>query len=95
MTEQTFSADRRREPERVPLEGEVVVQIEPGQVIGSGQNLSEDGVFFVADGKLRVRVRIEGREGEFFGELVRVESLAAGQTGIAVRFDPGAGLKID
>ncbi len=75
----------RRRSERRPLDGPVVVWFDDTPLVGSGQNVSEDGVFFVADGGVKVRVQIEGKE-QVVGEVVRVTSMGHGKTGIAVAF---------
>jgi hypothetical protein len=79
------SIDNRRDP-RLPLDGEVTVEFERGSIVGSGQNISQQGVFFTAAGSLPVTVRIAGRDEVVAGELVRVESMGDGRIGIAVRF---------
>ena len=62
-------------------------------LVGNGQNISEQGVFFVAEGRVVVEVEIEGREGVLQGELVRTENMGSGSVGIAVKFDePHPGL---
>jgi|GEM_PF-6948160 len=82
---QTSNQGRRRE--RVEMDREVTIRIGEHVLIGNGQNISDQGVFFVAEGRLPVSVEIEGREGALKGELVRTENMGAGQLGIAVRFD--------
>ena len=72
---------------RVDLAGQVTIRFAADALVGSGKNVSDQGVFFVADGSVPVKVTIEGREGELDGELVRVESMGAGKVGIAVKFD--------
>ena len=54
---------------------------------GSGQNISREGVFFLAEGRVPVHVEIEGRAGSIAGELVRIENMGSGMVGIAVKFD--------
>jgi hypothetical protein len=79
------TADRRG-PSRQPLSGRVVIELERVQLVGPGQNISSDGVYFVSDGNIPVRVHLEGRDGEITGELVRVEAMGQGKLGVAVRF---------
>jgi len=76
----------RRVIERVPMEGSVTVFFDEQQVIGPGQNMSEEGVFFVAEAALRVRVLIDGSDEWRDGEIVRVQSMGEGNLGMAVRF---------
>jgi hypothetical protein len=86
MTKRQSTAGERRDTTRQPTDAQVeVLWVEPG-VVGSGQNISDDGVYFVTPGPVRVRVRVEGVELD--GELVRAQSLDGSQTGIAVRFAP-------
>ncbi len=92
MTERTIQEKRQPEPERrgedrQPLAGQVVVRFDDVPLIGSGQNLSQEGVFFVADGAVRVMVQMEGRD-TVVGEVVRMTSMGDGRTGIAVAFLP-------
>ncbi|MEM7206014.1 MAG: PilZ domain-containing protein [Planctomycetota bacterium] len=81
------TTDERRINNRAPLDNEVTVRFEPQQVVGPGQNISEDGVFFVADAAINVQVEISGTGGEWrAGEIVRIQSMGEGKVGIAVRF---------
>jgi hypothetical protein len=75
----------RRDP-RIELDGDVTIRIEASTLTGSGQNISQQGVYFLAEGPVPVTVCVAGR-GEVRGRLVRVESRGDGQCGIAVRFD--------
>ena len=70
---------------RLPLPDEVTVSIETVTLRGSGENVSESGVYFIADEVVRVRVAIGGTT--IGGDLVRIESHGQGRTGIAIRFD--------
>jgi hypothetical protein len=90
MHKQTRLEQERRGGDRQPLMGEVVVSFEDSPLIGSGQNASPEGVFFVAEGAVRVQVQLEGRE-PVVGEVVRMTSMGNGKIGIAVAFpDPGS-----
>ena len=83
------SEQERRHDDRQPLMGEVVVRFEDTPLIGSGQNASREGVFFVAEGAVRVQVQLEGEE-PVIGEVVRMASMGNGKIGIAVAFpNPG------
>jgi len=83
---QTKQSDQeRRGGDREPLAGNVVVRFDDIPLIGSGQNISPEGVFFVAEGAVRVRVQMAGGE-PVVGEVVRVTSMGDGRTGIAVVF---------
>lgn len=77
---------RNRQAPRVDLDGEVTIRFPAGTLVGSGENISVQGVFFTADGSLPVVVQVAGR-GEVPGRLVRLESMGDGRIGIAVRFD--------
>lgn len=74
---------------RRELDAEVTIRFGPGAIAGSGQNISEQGLFFTADASVPVSVHIAGR-GVVHGHLVRLESMGGGRFGIAVRFDDGA-----
>ena len=71
---------------RVDLGERVTIHFEGGCIVGPGQNLSAQGVFFTAAASLPVTVRIDGRDEVVRGELVRVETMGDGRVGIAVRF---------
>lgn len=75
-----------RQSPRVELDGEVTIRFDAGAIVGSGENISVQGVFFTADGSLPVTVQVAGR-GDVRGRLVRLESMGDGRIGIAVRFD--------
>ena len=79
------SKDNRREP-RHPFDAAVTVEVDAAQLVGSGENISSQGVFFTVAERLSVTVRIDGRTDGIRGELVRVESMGGGKVGIAVRF---------
>lgn len=80
---------RGRQLPRVDIANEVTIRFEAGSIVGSGENISLQGVFFTADGSLPVTVQVAGR-GEARGKLVRLESMGDGRIGIAVRFDEPA-----
>jgi len=86
MQERTVATNHevRRAP-RVELDGEVAIRFDGGTILGSGENVSEQGVFFTAAAALPVTVHVAGR-GEIRGELVRLETIGDGRIGIAVRF---------
>ena len=91
MTEPMIQDKRQPDPERrgedrQPLGGQVVVRFDAVPLIGSGQNLSPEGVFFVADAAVQVLVQLEGRD-TIVGEVVRMTSMGDGKTGIAVTFN--------
>lgn len=86
MQERTVPANPEiRRASRVDLDGEVTIRFDSGAILGSGQNISEQGVFFTAAAALPVTVHLAGR-GEVRGELVRLETIGDGRIGIAVRF---------
>ncbi|MFM1871553.1 MAG: hypothetical protein RL398_975 [Planctomycetota bacterium] len=80
------SIENRRDP-RYDLDREVALEISADAIVGPGQNISQQGVFFTAQTKVPVTVRIAGRAEPIPGELVRFESMGGGRVGIAVRFD--------
>ena len=83
---ETTSINTRR-ADRVGFDGTVTVRFDAGEIVGSGQNASEQGVFFVSETPIKVNVEIAGRDGAMTGELVRIENMGAGAVGIAVKFD--------
>lgn len=87
MSDDKQAAIEGRRAARVELDRKVTIRIGDQVLVGNGQNISEQGVFFAAEGRLPVEVEIEGREGPLTGQLVRAENMGAGQLGIAVRFD--------
>lgn len=85
-TEDATVHDKRRGDRREAMDGVVTVRFEDQQVVGPGQNVSDEGLFFVADGAVRVAVEVEGDGGCRSGEVVRVQSMGEGKVGIAIRF---------
>ncbi len=81
---ESTTTGERRDTTREPIDSVVEVIWTAPSLRGSGQNISEDGVYFAVDGPIRVRVRVDGAE--VAGELVRVQSLDGARTGVAVRF---------
>ncbi|MCC6670628.1 MAG: PilZ domain-containing protein [Planctomycetes bacterium] len=83
--------DDRRQSPRSAFSGRVTVRFGADALAGPGQNISREGVCFVADGVVRVLVEVEGRPEPVVGELVRVQTTGDGRTNLAIRFvDPGA-----
>ncbi|MHC5062662.1 MAG: hypothetical protein ACYTG5_01655 [Planctomycetota bacterium] len=79
-------ADERRGDARQPFEGEIRVRLLDPILVGPGENISGDGVFFVTEGSVQVEVSA-GEDGKVYqGELVRLHSMGGGKTGVAVRF---------
>lgn len=75
----------RRISDRNSMTQSVEVRFPEEPATGPGQNLSEDGVLFVTQESLRVRVRI-GDEQWVDGELIRVQNMGEGRIGVAVKF---------
>ena len=75
----------RRSSDRNPMMKSVEVRFSEESVTGPGQNVSEDGVLFITQESLRVRVRI-GDEQWADGELIRVQNMGEGRIGVAVKF---------
>lgn len=88
MSERMKHLKSNRNHERSSFENEVSVTFQTDAVCGSGKNISDAGVFFVAEQDVRVRVRIGDQEVDGF--LVRMENHGPGKTGIAVRFPEGS-----
>ena len=87
MTDDKQASIENRRSERIEMDSQVTIRFSGEQLVGNGQNISEQGVFFVAEGRVPVEVQIEGRDGVLTGELVRTENMGAGFVGIAVKFD--------
>ncbi|MBL9078916.1 MAG: PilZ domain-containing protein [Planctomycetes bacterium] len=85
MVDAHTTANQRREP-RVPLDATVTVEVPATEIQGSGENISSQGVFFTAAGRLQVVVHIGGHGRTVAGELVRCETMGDGRVGIAIRF---------
>ena len=68
------------------MAGPVTVCFDELKLIGPGQNISPEGVFFIADTSLRVTVHVEGEDEPRIGELIRVQNMGEGRVGVAVRF---------
>lgn len=77
--------DDRRGSGRRPAAADVTVVFDGRPLVGPSENLSREGVFFVAEGSLRVRVKVG--DGEWIeGEVVRAQSMGDGKVGVAVKF---------
>ena len=87
MTDPDQQIASNRRFERVGMDRTVTIRFQGDAIVGSGQNVSEQGVFFVAEGSIPVQVEIAGRERSLPGQLVRIENMGAGMVGIAVKFD--------
>jgi|SoiMetStandDraft_5_1073268.scaffolds.fasta_scaffold91723_2 hypothetical protein len=81
----TILGEQRQVP-RHELQESVTIEFKAGALMGSGQNISVQGVFFTTTDSLPVTVRINGKSESLPAELVRYETLGDGQVGIAVRF---------
>ena len=88
MSERTSDPKSSRFRERLPLVADVVVNLQPEAIEGSGRDISKVGVYFICEQEIRAMVRIGDRE--VAGVVVRVENHGKDYTGIAVRFDEGA-----
>lgn len=86
MTERAQTGIEQRRDPRFDLSGQVAIEFDAGTIVGPGQNVSQQGVFFTAPASIQVHVRIPGRAAPIPGELVRVESMGDGSVGLAVRF---------
>lgn len=87
MQDRTKHLKSERAAERLPFASDVSVAFQDTPIIGSGKNISETGVYFIADGEIRVEVTLGDRV--IRGRLVRVENHGANKTGLAVRFLDG------
>jgi hypothetical protein len=79
-----ITARGSRRAERAALDAPVTITFEAGSIVGPGQNISHEGVYFTAEATLPVTVRVDGREVR--GHLVRFESMGNGRIGVAIRF---------
>lgn len=77
---------RGRQSPRVDLQSDVTITLDEATLVGSGDNISLQGVFFTTDEPITVTVQV-ANQGEVRGKLVRLESMGDGRYGIAVRFD--------
>lgn len=84
-TEESTTSERRGQ-ERANLDGTVTVAFSEQEVVGPGQNMSDEGVFFVASASLRVKVLVNEGEAWREGEVIRVQSMGEGRLGMAIRF---------
>ncbi len=87
MDDPRTTTTNQRRAERVPFAGTVAIQFEAATLVGSGENVSSEGVYFTADGAVPVLVRLGDGGATVRARLVRYESMGGGRVGIAVRFD--------
>ncbi len=78
-------AERRRD-DRQAVAGAVRVRLPTQDVVGPGENVSAEGLFFVITGALEVEVTLPGESLVRRGELVRVAAMSEGRVGIAIKF---------
>lgn len=74
-----------RRDDRIDITDQVTIELLGGPIVGSGCNLSAQGVYFTSDGPIAVIVRI-GDGTMVRGELIRAEAMGDDRLGIAVRF---------
>ncbi len=91
----TKSGIDMRRHDRIDFAEPVSLEFDGTPVVGSGENISVQGVYFTTDTPIKVLVRI--RDGSTVqAELVRAEAMGDGRVGVAVRFqEPSAGLIAD
>ena len=79
----------RRSADRISIRCDVRVHFDAAPVLGPSANVSRDGLYFFAEGPIRVIAKIVGgkRPIEVRGRLVRAESLNGREIGLAVRFE--------
>jgi len=79
----------RRGKTRVDCPLSVRVQLPAAPLDGQSANVSTDGIYFLAQGPLAVEVSIQTPAGARVvkGKLVRLDSRAHDQVGVAVRLD--------
>lgn len=85
MADDSETAERRQDTRR-DLAGKVTVRLPAQGLVGPGENVSPDGVFFVADAALQVEVTLPGESEPRRGELVRLTAMGEGRVGIAIKF---------
>jgi hypothetical protein len=77
----------RRLAGRIPIEGQVCVKILESHILGPSRNISQEGIYFIAEAEMPVEVTLPGNGGVFKGKVVRVGAVREGELGIAIRFD--------
>src|SRR5262245_45328127 len=79
----------RRASARCATRRNVLIFFDAGPVPGPSANVSRDGLYFFADGPIKLTVEVEGKRKpvEVRGRLVRAESLNPTAVGIAIRFE--------
>ena len=84
----TGTADRRTSQRR-DSSARVRLFVEPSQIEGQAENLSETGILFLTTRELRVTVEVEenGATRRRAGRLIRSQVMGPGKIGWAVEFD--------
>jgi hypothetical protein len=87
--EDALATDTRRRAERRETTARLLVVIETPQFNGHADNLSEHGVFFSTNERVRVQVHVDedGEQKCYLGKIVRVQQMNAQETGFAIEFD--------
>ena len=92
---ETKAGIEMRRDDRVDIDERVTIELIEGAMVGSGVNVSLQGVYFMTAGPIPVNVRI-GDGSVVRGELIRAEAMGDERVGIAVRFlEQVAGLMPD
>jgi len=84
------STQEARGAQRRAVEAPVRLRIETTDIHGTSDNLSSAGLLFFTNEPLRVTVEVEEEGGirTHAGRLLRVQSMGATSTGLAIEFDP-------
>lgn len=80
------TAQDHRQDRRIGMTETVTVHLDGAAIVGPGQNISTQGLFFVTESSIPVTVRVGNAETPVRGELIRVQAMGEGRLGIAVRF---------
>jgi hypothetical protein len=90
IDDQSIETGERRRLRRIPSRGRVKLTIDPHELEGRADNVSQTGVLFFSEGDLRVTVEIDdgGQKRKVTGRLVRAQRMRGDNFGWAVEFDP-------
>ncbi len=81
------SVQERRGSDRIPLEGSVSVKIIEKVILGPSRNISQEGIYFIAEAEMPVEVTLPHSGDVLSGKIVRIGAVREGELGIAIRFD--------
>lgn len=89
MDEGVYIEKEKRGYNRKPTRASFTMVMEPHQVDGIGNNISQKGAYFVTCDNIPVELIIKGANGSrsVYGNIVRIDRVSESSMGVAVEFE--------